>query len=262
MTSENEIPTGTPSKAVAISFTEFRDEEIVRFFANDGRSFHPDSASCSQNGFQRTRLVGSPHFSEGQKPTAAFRSSLQQTGEGADSPATPDRKSRPRSVAFREHSRKTVPVPSDLLENHPILYPGTSAGSAKRSRSNSAELSFGKPTRPLGSVLMMDRGRIRKTKAARVLDDPLAKKSRKLPFPAEWRETRPSSPKADPAAAPESSPESTLPPESAELAQSVLERLNDMDGRLGRLVESWPRLSSRLQETIAALLEVGIKEGR
>lgn len=61
----------------SIPFKEFRDEEIVDFFANENRTFHP-AMSSSDEQFGRCRLVGTPPILPQRKGTAAFRSCAGQ----------------------------------------------------------------------------------------------------------------------------------------------------------------------------------------
>jgi hypothetical protein len=48
---------------------------------------------------------------------------------------------------------------------------------------------------------------------------------------------------------------------SEEMEKQLLERIQQTDEQLDRLIETWPRLSSQLKETITTLLEVSEKDG-
>ena len=132
----------------ALSFSDFRDEEIVGFFANDQRTFFPMVAS--ENGFGGQRLVGKVHPPSVPKPTAAFRTAFIE-------------KQREESSILHRPPTPTIPLP---LENP------------------SVELPLGKSARPLGIIASDGRKPTTNNgRAAKVLIDPLAARSAKTKEP-------------------------------------------------------------------------------
>ena len=141
-----EASTDTPT---AISFREFRDEEIVDFFANGQRTFQSPTALAG--GFGRQRIVGFAHQPSEQKPTAAFRAAHVGKMRGNDPPV------RRESSVLCNFRAPTIPLPTGTGESAPPSHP------------------FGKQTRSLAAIARGNRklspgaGR-----AAKVLFDPLA----------------------------------------------------------------------------------------
>ena len=151
----SDISTDAPA---ALSFHEFRDEEIVGFFANGHRTFRP--LAVPETGFGWQRLVGAAHSPSSWKPTAAFRSVLAaKSGESATL--------RQKSV-LRKSPTPTIPLPS---ANSGIELP-------------SSVSPFGKQARPLGIVALAGRKVVPTNgRAAKVLADPLAAFSAKSKGP-------------------------------------------------------------------------------
>lgn len=250
------------SRPVSISFQEYRDEEIVDFFANENRTFHPENAGSN---FGRARLVGAPsdkRRSPQQKGTAAFHISF---------PGTEGEKNAIDMGTPREET--TIPLPVELLEAAPDVLAATIHEAPKKKKDFRSEPSLGKSTRPLASIL---RSRISVQKqAAAVIDDPLARRDAErpksipthnrpiliarledaiLPMPGLAKRME-----AELAAEPEKGVEDATP-EILSPEERILDRLRETDQQLGRLIESWPRLPDRLKETIAALIDVAEKE--
>ena len=139
----------------ALSFREFRDEEIVGFFANGHRTFRPAVASGSGFGWQR--LVGAVHSASERKPTAAFRTALA-VKKGAAETLFPRQKSVLRTV-----QAPTIPLPS-----------------APDAEGASSASPFGKQARPLGAIALAgQKVALTGGRAAKVLMDPLTALSAK-----------------------------------------------------------------------------------
>lgn len=269
---------------VAISFQEFRDEEIVEFFANKNRSFQPGSPASGV--LARSRIVGAPHFSRGRKPTAAF---------AASSAVLDEEFSTEENATLRAGTRESSEESDVLFEDGPSIRVAPCFdrdNPCKKAAKKTAEPAFGKSPRPIGSLLGAGRlaGLGKPSKAAGIVSDPLDGKIRKSrhqrfeksPFsvpsvsktfqsvddiPDKKEPIVVDDPKIEPeeSAAVYVEPCETLPEESATvvsdpiepgLETSILSRLAETDERLRQLIESWPRLSARLKETIAALVEV------
>ncbi len=111
------------TQPVSLSFQEFRDEQIVHFFANEHRTFRPDQVGVN---FGRCRLVGAPHdLSNRPHPS-------NQHGVG--------KKSR---AGLREKTQATVPLTSDMQPE--VL------SVSKVKMATLVEASFSKSARPLGA---------------------------------------------------------------------------------------------------------------
>ncbi len=152
----HDVPTDTPT---AYSFREFRDEEIVDFFANGQRTFRP--ATVSESGFGSRLVVGASHSVSERKPTAAFRSALAAKKGKAESSIR-----REKSVLCKFQT-PTIPLPPSQVDNESSPAPP-----------------FGKQSRPLGVVALGGRkGPTNATRAARILCDPLAAFSAKSKGP-------------------------------------------------------------------------------
>lgn len=285
----------TNRQTIAISFKEFRDEEIVEFFANENRSFQPGHESG--NSVSRSRIVGSPHFRSDRKPTAAFRSSVR-----IDEPFVTDR--------FSEQEESVLVRLGDATEEESMIRVGRGVES-KNKRKKTIEPAFNKSTKPLGSLALFGRNAsLRKElRAARIVNDPLEeawalKQERKAkesnielhpfrPEPVESASQQTVS--MEPVQEPEFldlSDSSLLPEEPVDASEttigetieysqtddprpeilpipeteagsvenSVLETLRHADVHLRQLVESWPKLPSRIRETISALIEISDRE--
>lgn len=262
-------------RPVAISLQEFRDEEIVEFFANKNRSFRSGSPMSDEK--PRSRLVGAPHFSRDRKPTAAFNAS-----SGARADKFPAEENISGSTAGRESSEGN----GILFEDGPVIRVSPGLGREKSCK-KTAEPAFGKTPRPIGSLFG---GRPtnpgKPPKAAGIVCDPLDGKIRKprcqqferhpLDVPPPSKTVRSATDifdgnepaddsleKESDAIHEESSvisteENSTVVAEQIQstVESSILSRLAETDEQLRQLIESWPRLSARLKETIAALVEV------
>lgn len=248
--------TNDSSRPIAISFQEYRDEEIVEFFANENRTFHPENAGAN---FGRHRLVGAPHFTTKSKSTAtaAFRGSDQKKSSRKEEDVIP---TSPEILA-------------EILESAPDVLAATIHEPPKRKKDIRSEPTFNKPTRPLASVLG---GRSEKPRqAASVLNDPLAREEelKKNPLPTHNRpiliarlqdailpmpnvSKHPEPPEVQAETEEVAAVETDEKPDILSLEERLLARLQETDQQLGRLIESWPRLSDRLKETISALVDV------
>ncbi|MDR2705365.1 MAG: hypothetical protein LBC02_06275 [Planctomycetaceae bacterium] len=233
------------TRPVAISFKDFRDEEIVDFFANESRMFHPETKS---NGLGRSRLVGAPHFPMERKGTAAFRVSfrlnrVQQEKE----------KNASRCHGSRTESIGTIPMTPDIfiLTNDPEVLTKTTKNrlaenpsknpnkNPKRKKLKTIEPSFPKPSSPQASVLMTEQAG--KNQAVKIVYNPLENETKKSIF--------------SPINASVTGTEKT-----GDTEKQLFERIRETDEQLDRLIETWPRLSSQLKETITTLLEVSEKD--
>ena len=234
------------SPPIAISFQEFRDGEIVDFFANESRTFRPDNVG---NNFGRSRLVGAPHLPGKQNGTAAFRASFQRNEESEKSNIDH------RTTILREETVATIPLPTEILDAPSDVLAATIHEPPKKKKDIRSEPSFAKPSRPLGSV--MNGGALKPKQAAAVIDDPLKKLGETVTKKKTPTHSRPILVvRREPVETPSQpvSIEAVPPPE-----ETLPARLRETDEKLGRLIETWPRLSDRLKETIAALIEVGEK---
>ncbi len=222
------------TQPVSLSFQEFRDEEIVDFFANDNRTFRPDNVG---ENFGRSRLVGVPHFSKQhnpgrQKGTAAFRVSFQ-----APSPVTSDQ----TTATISDSQKRKFDISTDV----------------------SAVPSFSKAVRSLGSAV----GGVRQAGSrpgisASVNNDTTGKKRVEKPSKKGIKTSEDPQDNDRPILMKLSFPGPRRLPDEDGVASHVarlLEQLQETDQQLSRLVETWPRLSPRLKETITALIEVGEK---
>lgn len=277
---------------IAISFNEFRNEEIVDFFASDNRPFCPDS---DQNGRAfRSRLVGAPHFLRGtqqrekKQPSAAFQPLVQihadETGKIFPEPrgAVECNKTNPSSAT------------DSAEKSQPIIRVARLDEQTKQKRKKTAEPAFGKSTRPLGSLLVLgSNGSTKTNRAAKIVCDPLDKQTRKSGF---FMSQRFSNPQAfrpevrDNSILAPGKPEQSCSrngsvsdtskknksedntykgmspndivafPGSQKTEDSLIDRIQEADEQLKNLVDFWPKLSDRLKETINALIEVSIRE--
>lgn len=238
---------------IAFSFKEFRDEEIVEFFANENRSFHPEIHS---GGGSRSRVVGAPHFAKARKATAAFQSSL------------PFQECDAKAEERQTYPGRETPASADRYENNPpVIRVSQFQDPLKKKRKKSIEPSFGKPTRPLGTLVMMGRISVasREGRAARIVCDPLEKRSvKKNLFSAAKFDRQPPlhTGMRDVAASPSESVPSSSPVKGRNdgMEESLNSRFRKMDEQLRLLVDSWPKLSPQLKETIAALVEVAERD--
>ena len=142
-------PETSSAAPTAFSFREFRDEEIVDFFANGQQTFRLPAAQAG--GVGRQRIVGAAHQPSERKPTAAFRAA--QVG-----------KMSPHNLSIRREKSvlcnfqtPTIPLSAGMDKSVSTIHP------------------LGKQTRSLAAVAQGGRklppnaGR-----AAKVLFDPLA----------------------------------------------------------------------------------------
>jgi hypothetical protein len=235
------------ARPVAISFKDFRDEEIVDFFANESRMFHPE---IKPNSFGRSRLVGAPHFPMERKGTAAFRVSFCTNGLQQE-------KYPSRNGILRTDSVGTIPVPPDIFafanetNARTITAQKHSAGNyskkPKRKPVKTIELSFAKTSRPLASTLMS--ARIDRKQAVKIVGNPLENETKKTALCSAntpVKETEPS--------------ENTELSVNVNTAQQMFVPVRETDAQLDRLIETWSRLSPQLKETITTLLEVSESE--
>ena len=95
----------SPDAPTALSFREFRDEEIADFFANGQRTFRPPTGA--DGGFGRQRIVGSVHHPSERKPTAAFRAAYAAKKQSVLCKFQPSTISLP--VAIGESASSTHP---------------------------------------------------------------------------------------------------------------------------------------------------------
>lgn len=241
------------ARPVAISFKDFRDEEIVDFFANESRTFHPET---KLNGMGRSRLVGAPHFPMERKGTAAFRASFRLN-------RVQQEKEKNSSRHYESHTESigTIPITPDIfiLANDPEILTKTAKNrldenhsknpnknlnknlnkNPKRKKFKTVEPSFRKSSNPQASVLITEQAS--KNQAVKIVYNPLENETKKNVF------------------RPINSPVSEI--ENAENPEKRLfERIRATDEQLDRLIETWPRLSSQLKETITTLLEVSEKD--
>ena len=207
-----DISTDAPS---ALSFRDFRDEEIVGFFANGHQTFHPMAAP--ENGFGWQRLVGAVHSPSVRRPTAAFRAAVAVKQGTAE--LCPLQKS-----VLRKFQSPTLPLPLPLT--------GLSV------EAPSSVSPFDKQTRSLGTVALAGR-KIASNggRAARVLADPLAALSAKSKGPKAPCPNLPGIP---------------IDGSIKNLGEKTLE---NADGELTKVVERWPRLSPAVKEIIGTLVE-------
>ena len=248
------------TQPISISFQEFRNEEIVDFFANENRTFRPDNVG---ENFGRNRLVGAPHFPARQKETAAFRVSFQKPEQQEKSTQSE------RKGVLREKQRETVPLPTEFLEADPEILAATINEPPKRKKDITIEPSFSKPTRPLGSIVAGGNrlSNPRGNQAASVIEDPLEKERPEKKKPQKDnrpKENRPILIKLAMTGPSRLSTAAAIPTSASDASdvspeEKLLARLRETDQQLGRLIETWPRLSPRLKETITALIEVGEK---
>ncbi|MDR0335642.1 MAG: hypothetical protein LBI18_00975 [Planctomycetaceae bacterium] len=230
------------ARPVAISFKDFRDEEIVDFFANENRMFHPET---KPNCFGRSRLVGAPHFPMERKGTAAFCVSFHNN-------RLPQEKYSSHNGILLADSIGTIPVPPDIFaftnknNTNTVTASKRSFGkhsqNSKRKQTKNIELSFVKSSRLSASALVTaptDRKR-----AINLVADPLENETKNFPL---------SSNKT-----PVNETESSEKTES--IPQYSFEPVRETDAQLDRLIETWPRLSSQIKETITTLLEVSESE--
>ncbi|MDR2756547.1 MAG: hypothetical protein LBC20_12650 [Planctomycetaceae bacterium] len=250
------------ARPVAISFKNFRDEEIANFFANENRMFHPET---KQNSFGRSRLVGAPHFPIERKGTAAFRVSFRSNGLQQE-------KCPSRNGILRADPVGTIPVPPDIftfvnkinnaqttiapkhsLRNH--------SPTPKRKPVKSIEPLFEKSSRSLISVLLpeqTDRKQAVKIGCASLENRTQKNVPRSAHSPIKEIEpikkepTKEFTPNIEPSETPEFTPEFTT--------EHLFECVRETDVQLDRLIETWPKLSSQLKETITTLLEVSEKD--
>lgn len=274
-------------QTIAISFKEFRDEEIVGFFANENRSFCPDSVQ--DNNLFRSRIVGSPHFlkrmkqKEKQKPSAVFQPSVQIHDSGTEN-VFPDTK--------KHAGDQTKNSSVDSVEySQPIIRVARLEEREKQKRKKTPEPSFGKPTRPLGALLVLGNNGSTENRAAKIVCDPLDKQSRKLDFlqkkrfstaptfqteirdntiltPGKSKEVFSSISSSTSGNGLEDAdiqiamtPDDVVAfPGSSKTENVLMDRIRETDEQLKNLIDSWPKLSDRLKETINALIEVSQKE--
>jgi hypothetical protein len=233
------------ARPVAISFKDFRDEEIVDFFANESRMFHPET---KPNGLGRSRLVGAPHFPMERKGTAAFRISFRLNSVQQEKEKNASRNHRSQTEPIG-----TIPITPDIfiLTNDPEVLTKTAKNrlaenhsknpnkNPKRKKNKTVEPSFRKPSSPQASVLMTEQAN--KNQAVKTVYNPLENETKKNVF----------------------SPINTPVFETAkteDTEKQLFERIRETDEQLDRLIETWPRLSSQLKETITTLLEVSEKD--
>jgi hypothetical protein len=233
------------ARPVAISFKDFRDEEIVDFFANESRMFHPET---KPNSLGRSRLVGAPHFPMERKGTAAFRVSFRLNKGQQEK-----EKNKISPHGLRTEPIGTIPMNPNIfiLANDPEVLTKTAKNrleenhskspnkNPKRKKIKTVEPSFRKPSSPQASVLMTEQ--VNKNQAVKLVYNPLENETKKNTF----------------------CPFNTFAPETEKSAENsddtekpLFERIRETDEQLDRLIETWPRLSLQLKETITTLLEV------
>jgi hypothetical protein len=243
---------------VAISFKDFRDEEIVDFFTNEKRIFHPET---KPNGFGRHRLVGAPHFPVERKSTAAFRGSF--CANGLEREKYPSHNNISHNNILQAEAVGTIPVPPDIFTFagetglQTAITKKRSTGNhsrnPKRKQIRTIEPLFEKSSRPLASVLFSER--TGKKHAAKVVRNPSENSSKKsvfcsVNFPFKESEPLVKTPVK----------ESELSTKTEPATKPLFENIRETDMQLDRLIETWPRLSSQLRETITTLLEVSEKD--
>lgn len=249
---------------VAISFLDYRDGEIVDFFANEHRTFRPETGEEAQKGFGHNRVVGRPHFSATEKAAGKadvnFRPSSEPSGQ-----KSPKAGSRPPAVAAgilrSDESSGTIPLPAEFLDDNLEVAAATLGGGERRKRRpGNREPSFGKQARSLGSLAGLS-NLPEEHKAGRVLIDPLAGKTVRPRMPEKQTEDFAELSIVALAEVPvrEEAAEVALPKETISLEDSLLARCRELDEQLGRLVQNWPRLPEQLRETISALIDVAEK---
>jgi hypothetical protein len=135
------------TQPVAIPFKNFRDEEIVDFFANEKRTFQPNLTAPNESG--RSRLVGAPHFATEHKGNAAFHVSFRLND-------LPQEHDEPRCGVIREKkvgTIPTIPIPSDILDANPKILAATLKEEVtKRKRIKKIEPAFSKPVLPIAAA--------------------------------------------------------------------------------------------------------------
>lgn len=182
-------PPATQSDTIAISFAEYRDEEIVGFLANDHRPFV--SIASSSDDVPRSRIIGNPHFSQrstqsqddpirSTRPSAIFRAGFSKLCEQRSDEPLDGRKVE----CFPENTSYGLPQ-SDTEAN---IGPNASGDPRKlvirvarlgeqtpRQRPKTPEPSFGKSTRSVGDLIGRSRSAFgdKNSRAAKVLCDPL-----------------------------------------------------------------------------------------
>jgi hypothetical protein len=250
------------ARPVAISFKDFRDEEIVDFFANENRMFHPE---IKPNSFGRSRLIGAPHFSMERKGTAAFRVSFRANGLQQE-------KCPSRNGILRADPAGTIPVPPDIFafanETNPQTRTaqkhslGNHFKKPNQNQIKTIELPFENSSRPLASTLMPVR--TERKQAVKIVCDPLES----VPLERTRRERRTweqETKKTVLCSVNTSGTPSGSETESSEKTESTAKQMfghvRETDAQLDRLIETWPRLSSQLKETITTLLEVSESDG-
>ncbi|MDR0705258.1 MAG: hypothetical protein LBF88_09745 [Planctomycetaceae bacterium] len=243
------------ARPVAISFKDFRDEEIVDFFANESRMFHPET---KPNSLGRSRLVGAPHFPMERKGTAAFRVSFRLNKGQQEKEKEVSCYDASRYHGSRTESIGTIPMTPDIfiLTNDPEVLTKTAKNrfaenhsqspnkNLKRKKIKTVEPSFRKPSSPQASVFMTEQ--VNKNQAVKIVYNPLENETKKntfYPINTSVPETEKST------------------EQSRDTEKQLLERIQQTDKQLDRLIETWPRLSSQLKETITTLLEVSEKDG-
>lgn len=244
---------------VALSFQEFRDEQIVEFFANESRSFQPDGANESE--MVRSHIVGAPHFAKMRKPSVTFEPTFRIN------PSLDDLTGKKRE----KDSHSTGLFGSKRKLNEP-------------EKQGSIEQSFSHSSLPIASIglIRSDDPAKGDKRAARVISTPLdptqtqkmAKKPKCVELASALRIQTLSLSKQPQTVEPE---DQAVQPEQASteeqytaensiesvetthpVEETVLERLHATDQQLERLIESWPGLPSDLKETIATLIEVSV----
>ncbi len=228
---------------VAISFTEFRDGKIADFFANESRTFRPDTGAGTQGEFGSKRLVGKPHF-------ATFEATSEKNirKNAAKHSGIDFRPSGKSPCAKGDFGIVAATLDESVLEKN-----------ISSQRKRAQEPQFGKPTRPLASLLPPS-NTVEEKKAGRVLLDPLAGKTTCWEKSSSARQT--GSLVAVPTAflSVADGVASDSPEKMPSLEESVLQRYKEVDDQLGRLLESWPRLPEDIRETITTLIDVAGKE--
>ncbi|MDR2441821.1 MAG: hypothetical protein LBE12_20890 [Planctomycetaceae bacterium] len=250
------------ARPVAISFKDFRDEEIINFFANENRMFHPETKHKS---FGCSRLVGAPHFPIEHKGTAAFRVSFRSNGLQLQ-----QEKCSSRNSILRAEPLGTIPVPPDIFtfanqtnNTHAAITKKHSSKNhspnPKRKQLKTIEPAFEKSSHSLISVLLPEQ--TDRKQAIKIVCDPLENRTKKNILRSANTPIKKIEPvKEEPTKEIEHT-EKTEPTEKIEsITKQLFKHVQETDVQLDRLIETWPRLSSQLKETITTLLEVSEKD--
>ncbi len=210
--------THKPGTPVAISFTDYRNGEIADFFANENRAFQPDGGRVRVQSGQ-DRVVGRPHFNvcPGVSRTVPGQASVIFQPSCDLSRAKTGEKDK-QEPKFHAPFNKQPRALASLL---PVV----------NTEENSRAVSILHPNKLRGHT--QEHG-----PSPHVIDlkQPATKLNVTLPKEIVSRESNSS----------QKTPE-----------ESLLHRVRDMDEKLGRLMEAWPRLPEELRESIASLVAAG-----